>query len=297
LHLAIGVATLRFVIRFAALALATGASAILFANSLAATDELRPGPDQGQSSDSRNPSETVPPAPEREAHPAITEIRPPEREFFAKLVSFRGIPIKASSEVSDQALNAAYDRLAQLLQHQPMVVSNLVAAGAELHIIGRHQMTTDLPEWRHDKGKPIAEYGGLTRDERTRGMGGRLCSCGEENLLKLQEDRYRGRDICLHEFSHGVRNFGIDAAVRKRFDDQYHRSLEKGLWLKSYAASNPDEFFAELTMWYFGTHGDRHMTGPVPADGPSGLNEYDPEAFGLFDDFFQGRIAVGRVQR
>src|SRR5438270_3802419 len=96
-----------------------------------------------------------------------------------------------------------------LLSNQPIVLSNLVSAGAELHIIGRNQVTTDLPEWRHDKGKKLDEYHGLTRDERTRGMGGRLTSCGEENLLRLPDDRYRGRDICLHEFAHNILDHGV----------------------------------------------------------------------------------------
>ena len=112
---------------------------------------------------------------------------PPEKDFFSKLLDFHGIPIKAHAVVVDEALYAAYDRLSLLLSNQPMVISNLVAAGAELHIIGRDQVTTDLPEWRHDKGKPLAEYNGLTRDQRTRGMGGRLTSCGEENLLEARE--------------------------------------------------------------------------------------------------------------
>jgi alpha-glucosidase len=127
-------------------------------------------------------------------------------------------------------------------------------------------------------------------------MGGRLTSCGEENLLKLDKDRYRGRDICLHEFSHNIRNHGIQAGIRARFDEQCRRSLEKGLWRKSYAGSNPDEFFAELTMWFFGTHGDLNMSGPKPANGPQGLKEYDPEAYALLDEFYSGRIEIAKVE-
>lgn len=206
-------------------------------------------------------------------------------------LSFHGIPIKAHAVVSDEALYAAYDRLAVLLEHLPVMVSSLVAARVQLHIIGKDQVTTDLPEWRQDKGKPLSEYNGLTRDQRTRGMGGRLVSCGEEDLLQLPQDGYRGRDICLHEFSHAIRNQGMSRELREKVNAQYHRSLAKGLWVKSYAALNPDEFFAELTMWYFGTHGDRQMNEPKPRDGPAGLKEYDAEAFGLFDDFYQGRLA------
>ena len=219
---------------------------------------------------------------------AITRIIPPEQDFFAKELDFEGIPIKAGAVVSDPAMFAACDRLATMLRHLPMVASNLVSVGVELHIIGKEQVTTDLPEWRHDKGKPLPEYGGQTRDQRTRGMGGRLVSCGEENLLELKEDRYFGRDICVHEFAHAIRDFGMDEKTRALFDRQYHQSMEKGLWAGSYAASNPDEFFAELSMWYFGSHGDLRISGTAPGNGPEGLKKYDPAAYRLFEGFYSG---------
>jgi hypothetical protein len=126
-------------------------------------------------------------------------------------------------------------------------------------------------------------------------MGGLITSCGEENLLHLPNDRYRGRDICLHEFAHDIEGYGIPRSVRALFDGQYQKSKAKGLWLNSYAGSNANEFFAELTMWYFGTHGDLGMTGPKPRNGPEGLKEYDPDAYALFDDFYSGRINIDRV--
>jgi hypothetical protein len=238
-------------------------------------------------------------APDAAGQRQITRLDPPEQDFFSKRLDFHGIPIKAHQVVVDEAFYAAHDRLSllfsNLLPKQPMVLSNLVARGADLHIIGRDQVTTDLPEWRHDKGKPLAEYNGLTRDQRTRGMGGLLTSCGEENLLRLEKDRYRGRDICLHEFSHTVLNNGCPREIKARFAAQRTNSLAKGLWVKSYAGSNVDEFFAELTMWYFGTHGDLRMTGPKPENGREGLKQYDPEAYQLMDDFYSGRIDVTPV--
>lgn len=238
--------------------------------------------------------------PTNSVRPRIVLLEEPEQGFFSKVLDFKGIPIKAHAVVSDAAVYAAYDRLSvmfsNLIPKQPLVLSNLLEARVELHIIGRTQVTTDLPEWRHDKGKPLAEYGGLTRDQRTRGMGGRFTSCGEENLLRLPEDRYFGRDICIHEFAHCLRNFGLPQTVRNLFDEQYNRSIAKGLWVGSYAGSNPDEFFAELTMWYFGTHGDLGMKGPKPEPGPNGLKKYDPEAYALFDAFYSGRIDIGKVE-
>src|SRR5437773_2282983 len=92
-----------------------------------------------------------------EAAPKITVLSAPEKGFFSKVLDYHGIPIKAPEVVVDEALYAAVERLSMLLSNQPMVLSNLVAAGAELHIIGRDQVTTDLPEWRHDKGVPRPE--------------------------------------------------------------------------------------------------------------------------------------------
>lgn len=230
------------------------------------------------------------------ADPGIRPIDPPERDFYAKELDYEGIPIKAPKEVVDEALWAARARLSMMLSNLPVVAVNLQRAGTELHIIGRDQVTSDLPEHRQLKGKPLPEYHGLTVDQRTRGLGGRLVSCGEENLLKLERDRYRGRDICVHEFAHNIRNYGLPSELRERFNEQYRRSLAKGLWQKSYAGSNPDEFFAELTMWYFGTHGDLHMTGPKPESGREGLKNYDPEAFALFDELYSGRLSIPEKQ-
>ena len=236
----------------------------------------------------------VPPV--RAEAPPIRHLTPPEKGFFSKRLDFHRLPIKAHQVVVDEALVAGQARLEMMFAHmgryREAILRKLEAAGVELHIIGRDQVTTDLPEWRQDKGKPLAEYNGQTRDERTRGMGGKLVSCGEENLLKLPKDRYQGRDICVHEFAHCIRNFGMTPALRARFDKQHQSSLAKGLWTGSYAASNADEFFAELSMWYFGTHGDLTMKGPKPKDGPDGLKEYDPESFALFDEFYSGKAKL-----
>src|SRR5262245_26250535 len=81
------------------------------------------------------------------SQPKIVRIFPPEKEFFSKRLDFHGIPIKAHDVVADEALYVAHDRLSalftNLLTKQPLLISNLVAAGAELHIIGRDQVTTD----------------------------------------------------------------------------------------------------------------------------------------------------------
>ncbi|HEV2473988.1 MAG TPA: hypothetical protein VGS41_15030 [Chthonomonadales bacterium] len=220
----------------------------------------------------------------------VRHIDPPEEGFYAREVDYKGIPIKAPAVVDDRALIIARGRLEMMLKHIPNVAYNLRVAGAELHIIGKDQVTSDLPEFRRLKGKPFD--GKLTVDQRTRGLGGLQSSCGEENLLQLPGDRYAGRDICVHEFAHDIQDNGISDAVRQQIMEQYRKSLAEGHWTGAYAASNVSEYFAELTMWYFGTHGDLHMTGAKPANGPAGLKAYDPEAYSLLDALYSGRIRI-----
>ena len=66
-----------------------------------------------------------------------------------------------------------------------------------------------------------------------------------------------------------------------------------GLWLGTYAGSNPSEYFAELTMWYWNSHGSFNgFQGPRPDVGTEGLKKYDPDAFVLFDEFYSGKMDI-----
>lgn len=220
--------------------------------------------------------------------PSIDRLDPPLRDFFEKRIDCGGVLILSAGVVADEALLEAHRRLSEQLAGIPEVHANLARAGAELHIIGKDQVPSDLPELREYKGKPFD--GKLTIDERTRGVGGLMSSCGEENLLRLENDRYRGRDICVHEFAHCIFSFGVPEGVRDAFDKQRLASLEKNRWVGAYAGTNRDEFFAELTMWYFGTRGDLNMKGEKPADGREGLRAYDPDGFALIERFYTGKM-------
>jgi len=62
-----------------------------------------------------------------------------------------------------------------------------------------------------------------------------------------------------------------------------------------YAATNPNEYFAELTMWYVGSRGDYGHLEPPPSPGADWLRGYDPEAFELLDDIYSGKLAPEKV--
>ncbi len=224
----------------------------------------------------------------------VTRINPPQRGFFSKRLDYQGIAIKAHAVVADEALKAGRERLAMMLAHLPDATWNLSQEGAELHIIGKDQVTSDLPDFRHMKGKPFR--GNQTVDEGSRGLTGLHASCAEENLLHLPGDRYHGRDVCVHEFAHTLLDYGLTDEAHKRIDEQYHKSIEKGLWATAYAATSSTEFLAELSMWYFGTSSDTGRIPSPPEPGREALRKYDPEACQLLDDLYSGRIKVMRKE-
>ena len=99
----------------------------------------------------------------------IRKIDPPRQGFFSKEIVVRGIRILAHADVSDAAVDEAARRLDRQLSRCPEIAANMAVQGAEMHVIGKDQQVSDLPEHRHLKGKPFD--GAKTVDERARGLG------------------------------------------------------------------------------------------------------------------------------
>jgi hypothetical protein len=227
----------------------------------------------------------------------IEKITPAYQQFYSKFLNNQGIPIRSSEVVSDNALILASDKISMMLKYSDNVRRNLVMNGAEFHIIGKDQQTSDLPEFRHLKGVQYEEHGRTTDiDKRTRGMGGIYASCGEENLLKLTSDRYTGYDICVHEFAHTYMDFGLDSNLRKKIVHQHKVSIAKGRWKGVYASTNGQEYWAELSSWYFGAHGDMLPNGKSPV-GSAWLKQYDPEGYLLLDSIYTGKLQTEIIKK
>ena len=112
------------------------------------------------------------------------------------------MPVLASADVADEALQRTHEIVTHLLAGRPDILEALAKYGTRLIIIGKDQVYTDMPEYRDS---PNPEY----QNERVRGTGGlRVTSFGEENLLNLAGDRYDDESIGVHEFCHT-----IDAAL------------------------------------------------------------------------------------
>jgi hypothetical protein len=229
--------------------------------------------------------------------PAVTEwlatvkvSAPPEglklNVFYTKYVDVLGLPVVGSAKVSDAAMiEAAY--LARLmLNDRPEVAKAMADNKTRLAVMAYSEMTTDIPE--HSDLTPKAYW-----DKRARGLGATksrpAVSCAEENLLGYPGDPYRSENIMIHEFSHAIHQMGmntVDKTFDKRLKAAYASAVEKGLWKKTYAATNHSEYWAEGVQSYF--HCNRKNDSEHnDIDTREKLKEYDPELFKLIAEVFK----------
>src|SRR5262249_47492936 len=207
--------------------------------------------------------------------------------FYRKYLETQGFPILSSEKVSDEALIEAADIVDHMLDGRDDVREAMVKHKVRLVVMAPTEMTTDVPEQR---GMTPKDYW----DRRARGLGGSrrkpLTSCAEENLLNLKGDRYRNENILVHELAHTIHNTGlrdVDPTFNDRLRDAFRNAMEKGLWTKTYAATNPGEYWAEGVQSYFDTNappGGVHND----IDTREELAEYDPELFTLINEVFRG---------
>jgi hypothetical protein len=206
------------------------------------------------------------------------------------------IVVRGSAAVPDEALDAAAARVDRMLARAPKVRENLERAGFELLVAARTELMSDLAEFRHRRGSRAR---GEDFDEHTRGGGHqerRFTGCATGNLLGDVGDRHYRHDICVHELAHGIYWAGLAPGVRARVLERHRASTASGRWKSAYAATDHAEFFAELSMWYFGSEGGASPEVPK-GRGPDWLRAYDPESFDLLAAIYTGRIDAGSARK
>ncbi len=200
-----------------------------------------------------------------------------DTDFYKKHLDYKGFSILSSAKVSDAALFEARYLIDNLLGQRDDILKAMIKAGCRFMVMAPTEMTTDVPEQRTwDK-----EYW----DKRARGMGGKLSSCGEENLLTLKGDRYRQENILIHEFNHAIHQQGlrvVDPTFNTRLRAAYDRAKAAGLWKGTYVMENPSEYWAEAAQAYFDC-----MRPQFGANTREKLKEYDPDLFALVDEVYK----------
>jgi hypothetical protein len=198
------------------------------------------------------------------------------RRFYKKYLDVKGMPVAASAEVADEALQRTHFIVTHMLAGRPDILQAMARHGTRLIIIGKDQVYTDMPEYRNS-------WNPAYMNERVRGTGGLgVTSFGEENLLNLPLDRYDDESIAVHEFCHTIdAALGrLDPTWRDRLAETYRHALAQGLWKNTYTASNAAEYWAEICQSYFDCNRINNWN-----HGPIGTREqlklYDPEGYEL----------------
>jgi hypothetical protein len=81
------------------------------------------------------------------------KVREPDRQaarqFYKKYMDVKSMPVVASAEVANLALQRTYEIVTHMLAGRPDVLEAMVERGMYLVIIGKNQVYTDLPENRN----------------------------------------------------------------------------------------------------------------------------------------------------
>ncbi|MFO0967839.1 MAG: hypothetical protein U0793_19935 [Gemmataceae bacterium] len=214
-----------------------------------------------------------------------------DTDFYKKHLDYNGFSILSSAKVSDEALHEARFLIHQLLGERQDILKAMIKSGCRFMVMAPTEMTTDVPEQRHLKKDPKTNW-----DTRARGLGGRLSSCGEENLLCLKRDRYAQENILIHEFNHAIHQQGlrlVDPTFNKRLRKAYDDAMAKELWKGTYVATNPAEYWAEGAQAYFDC-----MRPQFGANTREKLQKYDPGLFELVDEVYkQSKFRYVRYDR
>ena len=201
--------------------------------------------------------------------------------FYQKCLDADGLPVLGSTNVSDYAMLEARWILLHMLSHRPEILQIMATNRARLVVMASNEYTTDVPEQADESPK-------VFWDRRTRGLGGRISSCAEENLLCFPGDPYSTENILIHEFGHAILNVGmraIDPSFKARVREAHRKATEAGLWKGTYAATDVEEYWAEGVQDWFDNNREndaQHNSVNTRAE----LKEYDPTLAALCAEVF-----------
>lgn len=223
--------------------------------------------------------------------------------WYQKYLDLDGLPILASSAVSDSALLQARYIAGMMLKRIPEAREEMIRCHFRICIVGYKENITDLPECKMMKvWWPDTDW-----DKRGRGYGATLqlpvMSIGEENLIRIPDfrERYSTESIMVHEFAHNV-DFAL-RRVNRAFSDSlrsaFHQARKEGLWADTYSMNNDAEYFAEGAQAWYNTC---RMVVPAVGEEQKGafklktreqLKAYDPRLYELCASVFTEEYLKG----
>ena len=200
--------------------------------------------------------------------------------YYQQWINIRGFPVLASAEVRPYTVKEVAWTIGQMIGHRPDILRAMAQNRARFAIVPHNKHLPEIPEY---------DFGRLDFfwEMRARGVGGRITSSPEENII-CGDRNYCYAEV-IHEFAHQVHDYGlgnwgiqgVDPTFDKRLETLYNMAKGEGLYQNRYAGSNRMEYWAEgVGSWF---------NGPHPANVAhtrSALKEYDPHLANLLTEVF-----------
>jgi hypothetical protein len=251
-------------------------------------------------------------------------LAPPERfkvdPYYSKFTYAREFTVLGSRHVSDEALLRANDTIRKMFAYRHDILKAMIADGARLVVLGRHEKLSDLPEFRHArKNAGFDEVRYLDYSPPLK-----LMVVPEENVLCAANEPFAGRYMVVSVFAKGLYQVTARRPILhdfdkqrsrqqyelrvKRLDIEFDQRLLKihteagklGLWKGTPAGQDRVEYWAAGVEAYFDAAGN--MQAPHQADRPintrASLKTYDSGLYDLVDETMAYKERVDwRVRR
>jgi hypothetical protein len=226
--------------------------------------------------------------------------------YYAKFTYAREFTVLGSKHVSDAALLKANDTIRKMFAYRHDILKAVIADGARLVVLGRHEKLSDLPEFQDARKKP--GFDEVRYLDYTPSL--KLMVVPEENVLCSSKEPLAGKCMVVSVFAKGLyqvtalrpvlldfdkqRNKQQYELRVKRLDIEFDKRLLKihevacksGLWKGTPAARDRVEYWAAGVEAYFDAAGAGQP--PHNADRPittrEALKTYDPALYALVDE-------------
>ncbi len=157
--------------------------------------------------------------------------------FYKKGTMVQDILIATSEHVPDVThLEAAYLFDKMMKDIKPAIAQRIRDKKVLCILVGHKELTSDVPQFKSDKvGKELDFYNWRQRGFLDKIEDRYIVLFAEEDVMEY-EGGMQIESILIHEFGHVIHGAGFDEELKKKWEETYKASMEKGLWNDGRAA-------------------------------------------------------------
>ncbi|HSQ55849.1 MAG TPA: hypothetical protein VLM40_08880 [Gemmata sp.] len=232
--------------------------------------------------------------------------------YYTKFTFAREFPVLGSKDVSEDAMLKANDTIRKMFAYRHDVLKAMIADGARLVVLARGETLGNLPEFAEKKHQAdlvrYLDYSPVLK----------LMVVPEENVLRMPEEPFAGRNMLLSVFARGMylvaglrpvdpefdkrrdkqqyelRVKRLDVEFDNRLKEHFEAAAAKGRWKGTPAAHSRADYWTAGVEAYFNGAGAGFP--PDDAERPittrESLKAYDPDLYSLVDETmaYKGRV-------